>query len=138
MKKYNLNSTWKYCVEMWDWIAKVWETPRYKHFPVWKLKEIWLKKHGFEAATQLQPPNVSWLMYIAQGLPTVDESRAENCFFCVYAGTDDDGCLNCWNCPGVLVDPDFDCYKLKYSFKDKPVEFAAEINRLNKIRKGEE
>ena len=114
MKKYNLNSTWKYCVEMWDWIAKVWGTPRCRHFPVWELKEIWLKEHGFE----------------------VDEGSAENCFFCVYADYTDDE--DCSNCPGVLVDPGFDCYGTKYSFRYRPVKFAAEINRLNKIRKGKE
>ena len=114
MKKYNLNSTWKYCVEMWDWIAKVWGTPRYKHFGVWRLKQMWRKKHGFE----------------------VGETAADDCFFCVYAGYKGLVRIPCSKCPGRLVSKHFDCFNTAYHWYSKPVKFAAEINRLNKIRKG--
>lgn len=39
-KKLTLNQTWVLCLRMWRWIVKVWQTPRYKRYAVWELKEI--------------------------------------------------------------------------------------------------
>jgi len=110
MKKRTLNQTWVLCLRMWRWIAKVWQTPRYKQYNVLKLKEIWLRKNGFEP-----------------------ESLRAHCFFCDYKRQ---GTLCHQTCPGALVDSCFNCYHYDYDFEDKPVEFYKEILRLNRIRKG--
>ena len=77
---------------------------------------MWRKKHGFE----------------------VTECGAENCFFCVYAGYKSSGRIPCSKCPGKLVNRRFSCFDSAYHWENKPIKFAAEINRLNKIRKGKE
>ena len=108
MKKRTLNQTWVLCLQMWKWIAKVWQTPRYRQYDVLKLKEIWLRKNGFEP-----------------------ECLRAHCFFCDYKGVE--SCHQA--CPGALVDSRFSCYHYDYNFEDKPVEFYKEILRLNRIRK---
>lgn len=112
MKKRTLNQTWTLCLRMWRWIAKVWQTPRYRRYDVVALKIIWLRKNGFR--------------YIWS-----------DCFFCDCreneTDNDDEGCNEA--CPGALVDPDFDCMEDAYYYRWKPVEFYKELLRLNRIRK---
>jgi hypothetical protein len=106
-KKRTLNQTWVLCLRMWRWIAKVWQTPRYRRYDVIVLKDMWLRKNGFR--------------YI----------RAD-CFFCDYKGSDlccDQACL------GSLVNPEFNCCNDDYNYVHKPVEFYKELLRLNRIRK---
>ena len=106
-KRRTLNQTWVLCLRMWRWIAKVWQTPRYRRYGVVKLKEIWLKESSFR--------------YI----------RAD-CFFCDYKGSD----LRCDKaCPGALISFSFSCTDEEYSYEEKPVEFYKELMRLNRIRK---
>ncbi len=106
-KKRTLNQTWVLCLRMWRWIAKVWQTPRYRRYGVIDLKMIWLRKNRFR--------------YI----------RAD-CFFCGYKGSD----LRCdSNCPGSLVNSEFSCCSDDYHYEDKPIEFYKELLRLNRIRK---
>ena len=59
------------------------------------------------------------------------ESIRANCFFCAFAKTG-----SCEDCPGILVDPTFNCYNPAYCFHEKPEAFYKELLRLNKIRKG--
>ena len=112
-KKRTLNQTWVLCLRMWRWIAKVWQTPRYRQYNIKKLKKIWLRKNGFPKSC-----------------------LRGDCFFCEHkniCGRDfcDDGC------PGSFVDPDFNCCNSDYHYADKPVEFYKELLRLNRIRKAE-
>ena len=108
MRKRTLNQTWTLCLRMWRWIAKVWQTPHYKRYGVYQLKKIWRKKNGFHSL------------------------RCE-CFFCDYTVVD--GFEVCDECPGNLVDSNFDCINDDYCYSSKPVEFYKELLRLNKIRK---
>jgi len=54
-----------------------------------------------------------------------------DCFFCEYSKQNGSGC---GNCPGQLIDPDFSCGNFSYHYLHHPVEFLAELERLNKIR----
>ncbi len=108
-RKRTFNQTWTLCLRMWRWIAKVWQTPRYRRYDVHTLKGIWLRKNG---------------SYYLRG----------DCFFCecknIY-NTDD--CNN--GCPGIFVDSGFSCCNYYYNYVTKPVEFYKELLRLNRIRK---
>ena len=111
MKKRTLNQTWTLCLRMWRWIAKVWQTPRYRRYDIAKLKEIWLRKSGF----------------LCEGL-------RGSCFLCEYKNICNiDDCSK--GCPGAFVDHAFNCCSDAYHFIDKPVEFYKELLRLNRIRK---
>lgn len=110
-KKRTLNQTWTLCLRMWQWIAKVWQTPRYMQYDVHKLKEIWLRKNGFHYSR-----------------------LRSDCFFCEYKNIYnisrcDEGC------PGVFVDSGFNCCNGDYHYSIEPVEFYKELLRLNRIRK---
>jgi len=54
-----------------------------------------------------------------------------NCFFCDYAH-EHGGCISA--CPARLVKPDFHCCEEAYNYGAKPVEFFAELKRLNDVR----
>lgn len=107
-KKLTLNQTWTQCLRMWQWIAEVWQTPRYRRYYVSELKKIWLRKNGFYSY-QLR----------------------DNCFFCEYKGAS----LCRIACPGALVNPNFSCDHYAYNYINNPVEFYKELLRLNRIRK---
>ena len=110
MKKRTLNQTWVLCLRMWRWIAKVWQTPRYRRYDVYELKKIWLEKSGFR-----------------------NSSMRGSCFFCDYKK--DNGCCS-EACPGAVVFSGFNCCNYNYHYGDRPVAFYAELLRLNRIRKG--
>lgn len=40
----------------------------------------------------------------------------------------------CEHCPGVQIDPAFDCRYSAYDYRTKPYAFLNELKRLNKIR----
>ena len=107
MKKRTLNQTWTLCLRMWRWIAKVW-TPGGPI--IYELKVQWLKSNKFGGAFGLK----------------------SHCFFCEFQ-KDTGGCSQC---PGVLVNPYFNCYDDRYHHKHKPAAFYKELLRLNRIRKG--
>jgi hypothetical protein len=68
-----------------------------------------------------------WLK--ANGFP-IDYIIEENCFFCDYGDA-----KGCSQCPGKLVDPDFNCENPDYDYINKPPAFYRELLRLNRIRK---
>jgi len=107
-KKRTLNQTWTLCLRMWRWIAKVWQTPRYRRYDISDLKRIWLKKNGYK--------NGLWC----------------DCFFCDYKSR---GVPCSVGCPGAMVDRNFRCTRFNYHWIRKPIEFYKELLRLNKIRK---
>ena len=107
MKRYNLDQTWELCLKMWKWIAKKCK----KEQCVASLKEDWLKNNGFEG-----------------GL--IDSS----CFFCQYASSHKRRKSVCSYCPGVKVDPDFDCFNYP-NYGDNPIEFYKLLLALNRKRK---
>ena len=109
-KELTLNQTWTLCLRMWRWIAKVWQTPRYKRYNVEELKEIWLKKNGYKP-----------------------DGLFRGCFFCDYRGILN-SCQGC--CPGNIVDRYFHCCSDSYLYSVYPVGFYKELLRLNRIRKG--
>ena len=105
MEKYNLNDTWKYCLQMWKWIGKEWEKDN--HSSILLLKDRWCRKHGFK--------------YIEA-----------DCFFCHYVETHaGDGCKKC---PGRKVDKSFQCETLEYNYATQPIKFYKMIRKLNRIR----
>ena len=112
MKKRTLNQTWTLCLRMWRWIAKVWQTPRYRRYSVLRLKSIWLKKNGFNSI-----------------------KIKSTCFFCDYALEDRYGDPVCDTCPGYLVDDAFECISDDYYYRDNPVGFYNKLLQLNRIRK---
>lgn len=105
--RYNLDKTWKLCLEMWAWIKKQIEAG--SRLSVGDLKDKWAKDNGFE--------NI-WL----------------SCFFCAYAYKE--GATDCNNCPGHLIDPDFSCGNDEYHYKLKSLAFCQKLLELDKIRTG--
>lgn len=55
------------------------------------------------------------------------------CFFCEYNRKHGGG-FSCMTCPGRLVDETFHCCNREYDWAENPVEFLAELERLNAIR----
>ena len=107
-----LDMAWDLCLEQWDWIKAQIEAGSL--LSVEGLKEQWCKENGYEDVRSV-------------------------CFFCEYANQQpriDFDSPRCDKCPGCLVDPEFDCNKEKYYYCRKPLEFRAELVRLNKIRLG--
>jgi len=109
-KRLTLDETWVLCLWMWKWIAsKIRKDPS---LGVESLKAEWVEAHGYE-----------------------DEGLTSNCFFCDYAQKHYRGDMcNCPSCPARKIDPDFDCMGGEYSYTEHPLEFYAEIRRLNNIR----
>ena len=103
-----LDMAWDLCLEQWDWIKA--EIEAGSKLSVIALKEQWCKENGYEGVRS-------------------------NCFFCEYV-VQQFRCGRCVNCPGRLVDPEFHCCRSEYHFENKPLEFHAELVRLNKIRLG--
>ena len=103
-----LDMAWDLCLKQWDWIKAQIEAGS-RPF-VCKLKDQWCRENGFED-----------IYY--------------NCFFCEYADQQFRG-GGCDNCPGRLVYPEFYCNKEKYYYCRKPLDFHAELVRLNNIRLG--
>ena len=109
----SLDRTWELCLEMWEYIAKMWLDPNNED-DVLTLKEKWLNKNGYK-----------------------NSGIAQNCFFCNFAGdrelmTTMNHCLS--KCPGKLVDKSFTCTHPVYDYEDYPVQFYHKIVELNKIR----
>jgi len=106
-----LNETWKKCMSMWRWIAKMKRTGDGRG--VWKLKEAWMEKRGISGIEL-------------------------DCFFCGYQKTHKTkhraSTSNCFVCPGSKVDPEFDCYDEKYSWEDEPIAFYNKLVSLNRKR----
>jgi len=101
-----LNQTWTLCLRMWKWIKKVWQTESYEGMSVHTLKRIWLADNGFDSTTA-------------------------HCFFCEYNGP-----FRCHvNCPGAMVDSEFNCNNSSYCYETNPAGFYRELLRLNRIRK---
>lgn len=99
-----LDKIWKNCLQMWKWIAKVYDD-RMEEVDI--LKHEWLKKHGFSSR-----------------IPA-------DCFFCEYVQDRDIGCEAC---PARLVAEYFSCEDDGYNYKKDPKAFYAEILRLDTIR----
>ena len=108
-KQLTLDEAWDLCLEQWDWIKAQIEAG--SNIPIEELKGQWCKGNGYEDVRSV-------------------------CFFCEY----DKQCRGerpcCDFCPGVLVDSKFFCGKGKYHYEYQPLEFHAELVRLNNIRLG--
>ena len=57
---------------------------------------------------------------------------SNDCFFCQYSILPGDTCTHC---PGKLVDRNWHCENPAYRWYDHPIEFNAEIKRLDAIRR---
>ena len=102
-----LDMAWDLCLEQWDRVKAQKEAG--SKLSVGTLKSRWCRENGFDGAPGY-------------------------CFFCEY-----DKQLRgreCNKCPGCLVDPKFDCNNKEYHFREKPLDFHAELVRLNNIRLG--
>jgi len=107
-KKLTLEQTWRHCLAMWKWIAE--EAKQGSTWDVYDLKAEWMDKH----------PQFGGIIV--------------SCFFCHY--DDEQGCGDCSQCPGRLVDKEFHClYHETYHFPEKPVKFYQKLLELNKKRK---
>ena len=106
-----LDMAWDLCLEQWAWIKAQIEAG--SNLSVNALKDQWCKGNGYE------------------GVRCV-------CFFCEYVVHQHSRIAprRCGNCPGKLVDPEFHCNNKEYHHCYKPLEFHAELVRLNKIRLG--
>lgn len=111
-----LNETWKNCLRMWKWIVEQIDDKKqlndnnYDNHFMPHLKEEFLKKHHFTKKIE------------------------SDCFFCEYSNR---GCksFNCRKCPGIKVDPNFDCLDSSYHFMLNPQKFYRKLLRLNARRK---
>ena len=101
--------------EVWEWCSKLWDDIYDKPGLVCENKEAWMVENGFE-------------------------DIRNDCFFCHYAHNEfikpeNHGCM-CDFCPGVLVDPKFDCSHFDYHYENNPKEFRRKIRQLDKKRVG--
>ena len=111
MSKYNLDETWKLCLDgMWAWIKEQIDIDADSKHEVGVLKMKWLADNGFDF-----------------------EEIADNCLFCEYT-LDEEGDTECKKCPGRLVDPDFDCENIDYNYYSKPLAFHKKLLELDKAR----
>ncbi|KKN77624.1 hypothetical protein LCGC14_0358990 [marine sediment metagenome] len=102
----NLNDTWKNCLKMWKWIAEQSSTRG-----AIGLKHEWMKANNCD-------------------------SLINDCHFCQYhneQGGENSEQGFCLSCPGVLVDPTFDCMSGIYGY-GTPIKFNEKIIALNKQR----
>lgn len=101
-----LNKTWKECLRMWKWIAS-------------QLKD----------EEELDEQKTEWLLANEYNPTKIDLQ----CFFCQYdIGQLDTGV--CSSCPGKLVDGEFDCTGVPYSFGAHPKAFYRKLVELDKKR----
>ncbi len=112
MKKLTLDETWKLCLSMWRWIAKMKRAGSKRS--VKELKGVWCKKHGL------------W---------DVDN----DCFFCEHVRQEGKRCtINSQTpCPGNKVDRSFVCINTEYNYAQKPIKFYNKLVSLNKKRKAQ-
>jgi len=110
-KKFTLEETWRYHDYMWKWIDGQVAALEAADEPVdvFSLKEEWLEKH----------------------FPGVKIEA--DCFFCEYAGIGEGGVILCENCPGVFIDPDFDCEDADYNYRLCPRKFYQKTKDLYEI-----
>lgn len=101
----SLKETWKDCMSLWGFIYR--KKMAGDKRSVYKLKIEWTDKREQAGETHSM------------------------CFFCLYDAKRKTGCATC---PGVKVDPDFDCYNPLYNFNDNPVAFYNKLRSLNRKR----
>ena len=109
MKRLNLNDTWVLCLKMWKWIAR--EKNTGNRSAVNALKRQWVEKHGFK-------------------------DIESTCFFCdYYFKRRKPDRVDCYLCPGIKVDKNFNCISDEYHYRACPTAFYKKLLQLNKIRK---
>ena len=104
-KRMTLDETWKNCLSMWRWIAKMWRLGCSQN--VEELKTEWCEAHGFDM--------------IESG-----------CFFCHHNGGALENM--CRKCPARKVDADFFCMDTHYSYNRHPIAFYNKLVSLNRKR----
>ncbi|HUV72295.1 MAG TPA: hypothetical protein VMW25_04745 [Clostridia bacterium] len=102
-----LDMAWNLCLKQWAWIKA--EKEAGSKLSAITLKGQWCRENGFDGVHGY-------------------------CFFCEY-NKQFRGSW-CDKCPGRLVDPKFGCNNKEYHYGKKPLDFHAELVRLNKIRLG--
>ena len=100
-----LDETWTYQLRMSKWIAEQIKNGSEKL--VARLKQIWIKESKFNP-----------------------EHFSAACFFC----TRNNGEACCRDCPGCLVDPEFNCMDPAYNFEAEPEAFYQKLLELNSER----
>jgi hypothetical protein len=129
-RKIGLEETWRKCLDMWMWIAEVFqgncaELTTIRKDPLPDTGEIvaYLKRY-----------------YLRMKRERKLRSR---CYFCDYKYSQrmtaeqvekQEYTDVCQNCPGSMVDGDFDCQDAAYHFSDCPVRFYEKLVQLNNIR----
>ena len=106
-----LNTTWKYCVQLWTDIKTAIQLGSIED--VMNMKKKWLDIHGFGSISHF-------------------------CFFCHWVKErsivqDPNSPGGCPDCPGTKIDPDF-CCQGDIDWQDDPIEFADYIIKLNQER----
>lgn len=106
-----LDNIWVLCLNLWKWcVEQMDEGEQYgKPKSISLLKTQWVFEHKYNY------------------LPLDND-----CFFCWYDTQSDIG--NCYNCPGVLIDPEFNCTNYKYHYRHEPKLFYKKIVELNQLR----
>ncbi len=111
MKKLTLDETWRLCLSMWRWIAKVIKAGDERSVMV--LKEVWLDNHGFPS----------------------DGTICGDCFFCEYDDNKEKTTTEqCCYCPGRKIDEDFNCCDKEYHYGNKSIAFYNKLVQLNRKR----
>jgi len=102
-----LDDVWKECLRMWRWISD--QVRKGNSRDINELKSIWFNKEGY-----------------------VESDICCGCFFCKY-DQEENGSM-CSNCPGALVDPEFDCRYTEYDSFQEPIKFYNKLRSLNRKR----
>ncbi len=110
-KKMTLNQTWKNCLRMWKWIAKVCDSEEGRRVSIRRLKIRWMDTH----------------------MPDVHIEA--DCFFCKYNG-DHRKESACDACPGKLVSRRFHCWhNVSYRYDEDPKKFYKKLLHLDAKRR---
>jgi len=125
-KKLTLSKTWKECLRMWKWIDKEVQ------------KEFQGTGVGIPTVDDLKE---KWIRCYA---PNYREKLKHDCFFCEFA-VQNDGLMDkktplrkirtCSQCPGRLINRQFRCEFVSYSWYQNPRKFYKKLVQLNAKRK---
>ena len=117
-----LNKTWEECLKMWAWISR----KSLKEEDADLLKYEYIKSIGINPNTITLWHNCFFCEYAVLRRPTKKEYTDNKAWY-IYGN-------GCRNCPGKLVDPDFDCRNSEYRYDKFPRKFYKKLKKLNKKR----
>ena len=122
-QELTLDDVWDICLSMWKDIAE-----EVRYFTDWQEGYNYALPEGFVSSAKKR-----WLDDFGYDIK-------HSCLFCRYSimvGRYSDISDRCPSCPGVLVDPEFNCMDEPYCFETRPLEFYDKLVELHEKYKEE-